>query len=315
MRVCITGINGHVGSWLAEFYLKKGYEVHGIVRPRSNLTFLQGLEGLKLHLCDIRDAHGVMEVLKNEFNIIHHLAAITFVPYSWENPSDTIETNVLGSVNVLEAVRRSFHSDDAILHVAGSSEEYGYVKPDEVPITENNPLRPHSPYGVSKVAEDMLAQQYYRSYGLKTVVTRAFNHTSIRRGDHFLTKQVVIQAARIKKGLQEHFILGNLEAVRDFLDVRDVLQAYFLAVEKCNYGEPYNVSSGIGLSAREVVDIVAGIAKIPNKAVEDPSRVRPSEAPILIGDSTKFREKTGWRPTIPIEETLSQMYEYELSKA
>ncbi len=313
-RVLITGANGFVGSMLAESYLQKGWIVHGTVRERSNLAFLEGIKDkIVLHVCDIRDAHGVYRIVSEIYDVIHHLAAQTYVPSSWSSPTETFETNVIGSLNILEAVRLTRgRYQNPIIHIAGSSEEYGFVKEDEVPIKETNPLRPSSPYGVSKVAADLLFQQYHRSYDMRTLITRSFNHTQIRRGGHFVSKTVCRQAAEIKKGKRDAFFLGNLDPVRDFTDGRDMVEAYHLAVEKCELGEPYNICTGVGYAVKELVNAVSNIAGIEAQVKQDPAKMRPSDVPILLGDNTKFVDATGWKPKYTMLDTLKDIYEWEL---
>lgn len=192
-----------------------------------------------------------------------------------------------------------------------SSEEYGLVYEKELPIKETNPLRPLSPYAISKVAQDMLGFQYFKSYGLNIVVTRAFNHTGVRRGEPFVTSNFAKQIASIEKGKQKPVIkVGNLEAIRDFTDVRDVVSAYWLALEKCKPGEVYNICSSKGYKIRKLLDILLSYSKMKVKIEQDPERMRPSDVPVLIGDCTKFKEATGWAPKIPFEETLQDLLNY-----
>jgi GDP-4-dehydro-6-deoxy-D-mannose reductase len=217
---------------------------------------------------------------------------------------------VIGTIHLFEAIRKS--KIEPKIHVAGSSEEYGMVYPNEVPIKETNPLRPLSPYGVSKVAEDKLSYQYFKSYGLKTVVTRAFNHTGPRRGDVFATSNFSKQVAEIEKGLREPIMyVGNLNAQRDFCDVRDIVKAYWLSLQKCKFGEVYNICSEKTRRIQEVLDMVLDMSKVKNiKVKKDPKRMRPSDVEILLGDCTKFKEQTGWKTTIPFEQTMKDLLEW-----
>lgn len=310
-RVLITGITGFVGSHLAELLLSKEYEVYGIERPRSkdeNITHIR--DKLKLFEADIRDFSSMQNLIKSvEPQYIFHLAAQSFVKLSFSAPGETLMTNIIGNLNILEAVRQL--NIDPIIQIAGSSEEYGLVKEDEVPIKETNPLRPLSPYGVSKVAQDRLAIQYNKSYGIKTVVTRAFNHTGPRRGEVFATSNFAKQIAEIEKDKKEPVIhVGNLEAKRDWTDVRDVVKAYLLAVEKCDYGEVYNICSGKTWKISEMLDILLKMSEKKIEIRQDASRLRPSDVPILLGDCTKFKEKTGWQPEIPFETTMKDLLDY-----
>jgi GDP-4-dehydro-6-deoxy-D-mannose reductase len=209
----------------------------------------------------------------------------------------------------LEAVRSL--GANPFIQIAGSSEEYGLVYEKELPIKETNPLRPLSPYAVSKVAQDMLGFQYFKSYGQNIVVTRAFNHTGVRRGEPFVTSNFAKQIALIEKGKQKPIIrVGNLEAIRDFTDVRDVVCAYWLALEKCKPGEVYNVCSSKGYKISKLLETLLSYSKVKVKIEQDPERIRPSDVPVLIGDYTKFREATGWMPKIPFEKTIQDLLDY-----
>lgn len=228
---------------------------------------------------------------------------------SWVAPSETLMTNIVGQVNLLEVIR--IEGIDCSVHIAGSSEEYGLVYPEEIPIKETNPLRPLSPYGVSKVAQDFLGFQYFKSYGLKIVRTRAFNHTGPRRGEVFVTSNFSKQIAEIEKGKKEPIIyVGNLEAVRDFTDVRDVVKAYHLALTKGEIGEVYNICSGEGYKIREVLDILRSLTKQKITIKPDPQRMRPSDVELLVGDPSKFISKTGWKRTYSFQKTLEDLLNY-----
>lgn len=307
----ITGITGFVGSHLAEYLLSIGVEVYGTIRWRSRTENIENIKE-KIHLVDtdIKDAHSMQSAVDEvQPDYIFHLAAQSFVPTSWHAPAETLNTNILGNANLLEAVRKS--DCDPVIQIAGSSEEYGLVYPDEVPIKETNPLRPMSPYGVSKVAQDLLSRQYYMSYGLKVVVTRAFNHTGPRRGDVFVTSNFAKQIAEIEKGLKEPVIyVGNLNAQRDFSDVRDIVRAYWLAVNKCDYGDVYNISLEKGRTIQSVLDLLLSMTDVNVEVKQDPSRMRPSDVMILQGDCSKFKEKTGWKPEIPFEKTMMDLVDY-----
>jgi GDP-4-dehydro-6-deoxy-D-mannose reductase len=240
---------------------------------------------------------------------IFHLAAQSFVGTSFHAPQETLTTNIIGQLNILEAVR-SLGINPYVM-IAGSSEEYGLVYENELPIKETNPLRPLSPYAVSKVTQDLLGYQYFKSYGLNVVITRAFNHTGRRRGEPFVSSNFSKQIAMIEKGKQEPIIhAGNLEAIRDFNDVRDIVKAYWLSLEKCKPGEVYNICSGKGYKIKEVLGILLSLTKVKVKITQDPDRLRPSDVPVLIGDSTKFRAATGWHPEIPFEKTLQDLLNF-----
>lgn len=313
-KALITGITGFVGSHLAELLLAKKLEVHGIVRWRSKMENIDDFkEKLILHDADITDLSSLLKVLKQvKPDYIFHLAAQSFVLASWTSPGQTLYNNVIGTSNLLEAITSLKSNEfDPVVQIAGSSEEYGLVLPNEVPIKETNPLRPLSPYGVSKVATDMLSLQHFRSYGIKAVITRAFNHSGPRRGDVFVCSTFAKQIAEIEKKKRKPIILhGNLEAKRDFTDVRDVVRAYLLAVEKCKPGEVYNVCSGKAYSMKEILSMLLSLTDVSVKLKQDPERMRPSDVPILLGDCSKFKKATGWKPTIPFKKTLEDLLNY-----
>jgi len=312
MKVLITGISGFLGSHLAEHLLSKEiYEVFGTYRWRSNLENILHLKNkIKLLECDIKDAYAMRTVLseiKPEY--IFHLAAQSYVPFSWRAPQETIYNNIIGEVNLFESIKELKISP--LIHIAGSSEEYGLVSPDEIPIKETNPLRPLSPYAVSKVGQDLLAFQYFRSYGLKTIRTRAFNHTGPRRPDVFVTSNFARQIIEIEYNLRPPVIyVGNLEVVRDFLDVRDVARAYTLALEKGTPGEVYNIARGEGIKISELLDKLVSVSNVDLKIEVDPSRFRVSDVELLVGSPEKFEKATGWRPEIPFEQTLKDLLQY-----
>ena len=313
-KVLITGITGFVGSHLAELLLsRKDYEVYGTIRhnrsPTVNIDHI--MDKIRLESCDLTDASSIDRVVREvRPDYIFHLAAQSYVPYSWKNPNQTLTNNSSSTLNLFEAVIKA--KIDPVIQIAGSSEEYGMVYENEVPIKETNTLRPMSPYGVSKVTQDKLALQYFMSYKLKTIVTRAFNHTGPRRGDVFATSSFAKQIALIEKGKQEKIVHGNLEAKRDFTDVRDMVKAYELAVLKCDSGEEYNICSGYEgtFSIRIVLEKLIRLSKAEFKTEQDPERMRPSDVSILHGDCSKFKEKTGWKPEIPFDKTLEDLLNY-----
>jgi GDP-4-dehydro-6-deoxy-D-mannose reductase len=311
MKVLITGVTGFVGSHLAEYLLSKNYEVWGIARWRSSSENIEHIKSkLNIIEADLNDSHSFYNAIHSiKPQQIYHLAAQSFVPTSWISPADTMKTNVIGTINLFEAVRKA--GIDPRIQVACSSEQYGLVKSDETPIKETNPLRPLSPYAVSKIAQDMLSYQYFKSYGLKIVVTRGFNHTGPRRGEVFVCSNFAKQIAEIEKGVHEAKILvGNLGAIRDFTDVRDMVKGYNLALEKGEPGERYNICSGKGYKIKDVLDMLLKMTDNHIKIEEDPKRMRPSDVEILIGDNSKFCKQTGWKPEIPFEKTLKDLLDY-----
>lgn len=315
-KVLITGVTGFAGSHLVEFLHSRGdCEIHGIYRWRSRMENIEHLTDLiKLHECDLRDAMNTYDTIARiRPDWIFHLAAQSFVPTSWVAPSESLSTNVQAQVNIFEAVRRL--GLKTRIQLACSSEEYGMVYPDETPIKETNPLRPLSPYAVSKVAQDMLGYQYWMSWKVDSVRTRGFNHEGPRRGPVFVASDFAKQIADIEKGKKAPILhVGNLEAKRDFTDVRDMVRAYVLALEKCEPGEVYNIASGSCWTIQALLDHLLSLTKQKIEVKEDPARLRPSDVPILLGDNSKFVKATGWQPTIKFEQTLADMLEYWRSR-
>jgi GDP-4-dehydro-6-deoxy-D-mannose reductase len=311
-RVLVTGVTGFAGSHLVDYMLTRGdCEIVGIQRWRSRTENIEHFrDKITLLECDLRDASSTRDTLeKVRPEWIFHLAAQSFVPTSWIAPTESLTTNILGQVNLFEAVRRI--GLGCRIQLACSSEEYGMVHPDEVPIKETNPLRPLSPYAVSKVTQDLLGYQYWMSWKVDSVRTRGFNHEGPRRGPVFVASDFAKQIADVEKGRRPPVLsVGNLEAKRDFTDVRDMVKGYWLALEKGAPGEVYNLCSGRAWSIREVLDMLLGMSKTKFEVRPDPARLRPSDVPILMGDGSKFEKATGWKPTIPFEQTLRDMLDY-----
>jgi GDP-4-dehydro-6-deoxy-D-mannose reductase len=317
MRILITGITGFVGSHLAEYALAQGVEVCGSYRWRSKTENIEHLrDRLQLVECDLRDLSSVQHLLEvAQPDAIAHLAAQSFVGSSWQAPAETLLTNIGAQVNLLEAVRQRARKPRFL--VVGSSEEYGAVEESELPITEDNPLRPLSPYAVSKVGQDLLGYQYFKSYGLPIVRSRAFNHEGPRRGDVFVTSNFARQIAEIEVGLREPVIhVGNLTTRRDYTDVRDIVQGYWLLLERGEPGVVYNLCSGKAWEIGEVLAFFLAESRVRPIAVrEDPSRLRPSDVPVLLGDAGRIRHAVGWEPRRPFEQTLRDVLEYWRQRA
>jgi GDP-4-dehydro-6-deoxy-D-mannose reductase len=313
MRILITGITGFAGSHLADYILENhpDVKVFGLIRWRSRMENILHIKD-RIHLieADLKDMGSLKKCLAGvQPDRIFHLAAQSFVPTSWICPAETFAINALGQINLFEAVLSLGISPK--IQIAGSSEEYGLVNADEVPMKETNPLRPLSPYAVSKVAQDLLGWQYYKSYGIKVVRTRGFNHTGPRRGEVFICSNFAKQIVEIEKQKREPIIyVGNLEARRDFTDVRDIVRAYWLCMEKGIEGEVYNIGTGKTYSIKEVLDMLLSLVKVEVKIEVDPLRLRPSDVPVLLSDSSKFRELTGWAPKISFAQSLQDLLEY-----
>lgn len=313
MKVLITGISGMVGSHLAEYILADHPDVdlHGLIRWRTPLDHLVSIKDqMALHYADLRDLNSLIVVIKKvQPDWIFHLAAQSFVTTSFDAPVDTLSTNVIGTTNLLDALRIT--GVDAKVHVCSSSEVYGQVLPDEVPIQESNPFRPASPYAVSKVGEDMIAFQYFLSYGIRTVRTRMFTHTGPRRGEVFAESAYAKQIVELEYGIRKNPIrVGNLDSIRTFADVRDAVRAYWMLMEKCPAGEVYNIGGNRTMTLRDMLEILKGMATCHITHVVDPALLRPSDVTLQIPDTSKFKKATGWEPRIPFEETLKNILDF-----
>ena len=312
MRVLITGITGFVGSHMAEFALAKGAQVFGSNRWRSKSENIDHLRSKVTFLeSDLRDLSSVRTLLEiSNPDFVVHLAAQSFVGVSWHAPAETLTTNIISQVNLLEAIRGLKLSPRFL--AVGSSEEYGLVYENELPITESNPLRPLSPYAVSKVTQDLMAFQYFKSFGLPIIRSRAFNHEGPRRGDVFVTSNFARQIAEIEAGQREPVIyVGDLTPRRDYSDVRDIVRGYWLLLERGEPGEVYNLCSGTSWPIQRVLDFLLGLSTVSSITVKtDPSRLRPSDVMVLEGDPGKMFAATGWKVEIPFERTLTELLDY-----
>jgi GDP-mannose 4,6-dehydratase len=317
-KILITGIGGFVGSHLADYILEnfKDIKVLGLVRwwePKENINHI--LNEIELCYGDLTDLPSLEKILeKNRPEVIFHLAAQSYVDFSFLAPITTLDTNVIGTANLLEAVRKLKEKSeyDPVIQVASSSECYGQVKESEVPIKEDNPFRPASPYAVSKVAEDMLSLQYWLSWKIKTIRTRMFTHTGPRRGEVFAESNFAKQVAAIEVGKQESIIkVGNLDSVRTFLDIKDAIRAYWLLIEKCSPGEVYNVGGKETMTVGEMLNKLIGLSTVKDIKIEtDPTRLRPSDVTLQIPCIDKFVQATNWQPEIKFDQTLEDILNY-----
>jgi len=314
MRTLITGIAGFTGVHLAEYLLSQdrdnvdlyGIDIVGNFTKNAK-TILDRVKVLNYDVLDEEEMKRAIGEIKPDR--VFHLAGLTFDPDSRESPKKFYATNVLGTVNLLEAIRESrIHP---LIHIPCSSGEYGLILENENPVTETNPFRPISPYAISKLAQDMIGYQYHKNYGLRIIRTRAFNITGPGERKDFVCSNFALQIAMIEKDRQEPTIyVGNLEAKRDFVDVRDAVRAYWLALTRGIPGEVYNVCSGKAYSIGEILGILLKMTKVKITVREDPKRMRPSDIPLQVGSFEKIHKQTGWEPIIPIEETLEDLLNY-----
>jgi GDP-4-dehydro-6-deoxy-D-mannose reductase len=309
----ITGATGFVGPWLIDHLRQHtDFALHGTAHSLPGQTDSQLPESCTLHRVDLRDPHAVHSLLEQvRPTRIYHLAGQSYVPRSFEAPWETLDTNIHSLLNLFEAIRALGLIEATRLLVIGSSEMYGPVRPEQTPITEETPFDPASPYAVSKIAQEMLAVQYRRSYGVHTVRVRAFNHIGTGQTGRFAVASFAAQIAEIEAGLKEPVVyVGDLSAARDFTDVRDIVRAYHLTLERGAAGAVYNVCSGTAWTMQRVLETLLSFSSRQIEIRVDPARLRPSDIPILRGDSTRLREATGWTPHIPIEQTLREVLEF-----
>lgn len=313
MRFLITGVSGFAGSHLADHLASlPGAEVWGCDRIGERRPYHPpSLQLLATELCDPDATLALLKQIQPDR--IYHLAGQAFVGGSWANPWETLETNLRAQVNLLEALRVVCPA--ARMLVVGSNEEYGRLTPADLPVRETTPLRPDSPYGVSKVGQDLLGLQYFLSYGLHLVRVRPFNHIGPRQNPKFVAPAFASQIAAIEAGRQAPVLrVGNLAARRDFTDVRDMVRAYVLALEQGEPGEIYNIGSGRSRGIQELLDTLLRLATCPITVEVDPARLRPSDVAEAVCEAHKFRARTGWAPTIPFEQTLKELLDYERAR-
>jgi GDP-4-dehydro-6-deoxy-D-mannose reductase len=309
VRALITGITGFAGGYLAQTLLDHGDEVFGVARDKG-----QGLSHLSHPIdptiVDLCDSLIVEELLSNiQPDAIYHLAAQAFVPTAWADPWTTFENNVRPQLNFLQALVKQ--KSRARFLIVASNEVYGLVQSNELPVTEGTPFRPNNPYGVSKVAQDMLGLQFFLSHELDIVRVRAFNHIGPRQSPFFVAASFAKQIAEIEAGLIKPILcVGNLSAKRDFTDVRDVMRAYALLMRHGERGEAYNVGTGQAYSIQYLLDTLLSYTSAEIKIEPDPDRLRPADVPVIYADNSKLCAKTGWSPTYTFEESLRQVLDY-----
>jgi GDP-4-dehydro-6-deoxy-D-mannose reductase len=307
VRVLITGGHGFIGRWLAQDLVAQGHDVWATydAPPRAGETLPQPIRAVHL---DVRDGHQMEQVLRASTpDRVYHLAAQSFPTLSWKDPVLTMDVNVKGTVHLFEAHRKL--GLRARILVACSSAEYGFVRPDEVPTKETQPLAPLHPYGVSKVAQDLLAYQEHRNYGTHTSRVRIFNTTGPgKTGD--VCADLTRRAVEAEQGKLAVLTVGNLEPRRGFCDVRDMMKALQAALEKGAPGEVYNAGATEAVSIREVLDMILGLVKNKPRVEQDKALLRPTDEPIILGDSSKLRAATGWQPRVPLPQTLQDMVEH-----
>lgn len=310
LKALVTGISGFVGSHLAEHLLETtDWEVAGTVfGPYGNIANLCGQ--LELYPAELSRLDVMTFILEQARpDIIFHLAAQPLVSTSRRDPWGTLETNIRMQLNVLEGVAQV--KPDCRVLVVGSSEEYGLVSPQDLPVDEDTPLRPLSPYALSKVAQDLMGLQYHLTHKLHVVRVRPFNHIGPRQRVGFVAPDFASQIAAAEQDQQAPTIeVGNLAARRDFCDVRDVVRAYSLLITQGEPGQVYNIGAGQSHSIRELLDTLLAMSRVPIEVRQDPDLMRPSDMPDIVCDTTRIRGLTGWQATIPFEQSLQDILNY-----
>jgi len=309
----ITGIAGSGGSYLAEYIVQNHPDValHGIGRWHStstsdNLSSIRA--NVTVHECDLMDFSSILNTLEQSRpDVIFHLAAHANVRASFQTPLSVLNNNIMGTANLFEAIRAA--KLNPIFQLCSTSEVYGQVGPQDVPIREETALRPSSPYAVSKVTQDLLGYSYFVAYQMPVIRTRMFAYLNPRRLDLFATS-FARQVARIERGLQSELVHGNLESVRTIIDVRDAMRAYWDAALYCIPGEAYNIGGKTSIKVGDFLDLLKSLAKTPIKSRVDPALIRPADVTLQIPSTEKFERTTGWKPQFSFEESVSFLLEH-----
>lgn len=306
-KALIIGAAGFAGRYLI-------HHLHDDCHMEVAATKLanEQLDGLpaKVHNLDILNKEDIIELLfAIRPDYIFHLAAQSSVSVAWNNPQLTIDINIKGGVNVLDAVRELYYKPRILM--IGSGEEYGHILPGETPILENNRLNPGNIYAATKACQNMIGSIYSKAYDMEIVLVRAFNHIGPGQSSIFVVSDFCRQVAEIEKGLREPVMyVGNLSAKRDFTDVRDVVRAYALLVQHGEKGETYNVGRGRAVEIREILDKIIALSDREIKVEIDPAKIRPVDVPIIEADITKLHQATGWQPEISLEKTIEEVLNY-----
>jgi len=315
-RALITGIAGFAGSHLAEELAGTGWEVTGIEKAGVSQDNLAGVAGrVRVLECDILAPRKVERIIREvRPDAVFHLAAVTFVPGAEDAPQTAVDVNVKGSFNVLEGCRREAPAARVLL--ISSAEVYGKASPEAMPLGEERPPAPAGVYALTKLCAEEAAFYYARAYSLACIVLRPFNHIGPRQGPAFVTSAFARQIAEIEAGKRKPVLeVGNLEAARDFTDVRDVARAYRLAAERCTAGGVFNVCSGRAYVIREILQKMLSMADADIEVRQDPARLRRSDVPLTIGDRSRLSEATGWEPENDIDRTLRDILHYWRERA
>lgn len=314
-KALITGIGGFVGSHLTRCLLKKNIRVVGFIHPKHKSNNLEDInDQIEIIECDLLDKRSVQSQIRLiRPDLVFHLAASSSPAKSFADPTSTLKNNIEGQIFLLDALVKI--KTNANILIVGSAEEYGDVKKKDLPIDENVPLSPTSPYAVSKVAQDLLGYQYFLHQHLNIIRVRPFNHIGPRQSTDFVVPAFTAQIVDIEQKGKGKIKVGNLTSWRDFTDVRDIVEAYFLALfGKCKFGEVYNIGSGKAVKIADILQKLISLSSAKIKVIVDEKKLRPIDIEKIYCNSSKFRETTGWKPKIPLEKTLSDTIEYERNR-
>jgi len=302
----IIGAAGFVGGYLINEMYDNGMEIYATKLPHEKLENSRA----RIYDLDIMNKRDIVTLLfEIRPDYIFHLAAQSSVGLAWKNPGLTVDVNIKGSINVMDAIRELYYKPRVLL--IGSGEEYGHIQPGETPITETNPLRPGNIYAATKACQNMIGKIYSKAYDMELMMVRAFNHIGPGQASLFVVSDFCKQVAEIEKGLREPIMkVGNLAAKRDFTDVRDVVKAYVKLVQLGEAGEIYNVGSGNAKAIQDILELIVSMSKAVIKVEIDPNKLRPVDVPIIEVDITKLHQLTGWKPQIPLEQTIRETLDY-----
>ncbi|MDE7104775.1 MAG: GDP-mannose 4,6-dehydratase [Ruminococcus sp.] len=306
MKALIIGGAGFVGGYLINELLSNGWEVHATCLESEKIS-----ENCTVHTLDILDKNNIIKIFNNiSPDIIYHLAAQSSVSVSWKKPQLTAEINVIGSLNVLESLRETNKKDIRLIMI-GSGEEYGYIHPEACPLSESEPLHPGNIYAATKACQEMIGEIYARAYGLDIIMVRAFNHSGPKQSSTFVISDFCKQIAEIENGKKTPEIcVGNLSAMRDFTDVRDVVRSYRLLADKGMSGKIYNIGRGRAVSIQYILDTALSLANTDIQVKNDPERMRASDIPIIEPDVSGIFADTGWKAEITVEQTIEDTLNY-----
>lgn len=304
MRALITGVDGFVGKYLSQYLLEQGYDVYGTV-----IDDAIKVSDVKTYKMDLLNKEEVRETIKTiNPNAIYHLAGQSSVALSWKNPTLTMDVNINGTINLLDSVRENNINTKVL--IIGSSDQYGIIKPEDCPIAEEHILNPVSPYAISKMAQEQIAKLYTSSYNMNLIMVRAFNHIGPMQSKNFVVSDFASKIAEIEKGSEPVIRVGNLEAYRDFTDVRDIVRGYVMLMEKGKNGEVYNIGSGNPIKIREILEILLSLSKIEIQVEIDPDKLRPSDVPLVQCDNSKVKSHINWKAEYDIKNTLKDTLDY-----